>query len=649
MPYFCAVDRIDRPVVLLFSHKILCMRQRFLFFATVCSFLFSCSPEESTLPNLSQQVEMRGGDGDGFVTNCPTIKVLHQGYTQGPKIKTRDVDQPAMRNVLMQMRNSETFEWDSTMTEIYGLPFDDMALYHIQAGAEVVKLPIFDQETKSVTAFLTVQKTNQEFHYDFADRYFSEKLHEQYPANPYYRNNAYVFDLFDYGVCNSAVLPQPIESGGDIFAVNDCITGTGTAVALMPMDCPLLEECGCTCAEAVELEYVTYGPCLGGASGGGSGGSGSTGGGGGGGGGGGTFNNGGPTISNAVSTARSLHNSMLYLYPDYWPSMLAMGYTSYDDVLENFGPKGSRSTTFIRFANAVRDYYLLKQSNAPIPVLVVYFFKKAAEFGVGALVDAALQFTMEYWMGDHDSLESAYSALDLDVFQIFASGIESVTKNKYAAIATSVAADLFLYLTKTKEEDITVSEIFSKIGFSALSAYIGSNAADYIGKIGTYMVKYGPQKPFDKLKSLNLSPFFFNFADFRALVIEKAWANPNWLGRGRALEEISWYGRYKGMTWINETGEKNGPLDFKTGDLGIQLKSSAASSWNGGVKTIARNGLTQLVSAINSGQCVKGKLDLIMPIQLNANYMEWENRIKTLISDEFSGYDLTVEVGAFIE
>ena len=38
---------------------------------------------------------------------------------------------------------------------------------------------------------------------------------------------------------------------------------------------------------------------------------------------------------------------------------------------------------------------------------------------------------------------------------------------------------------------------------------VGDAAADYVGKMGVYMVKYGPQKPFDKLIDLGIHPFFF--------------------------------------------------------------------------------------------------------------------------------------------
>jgi hypothetical protein len=162
------------------------------------------------------------------------------------------------------------------------------------------------------------------------------------------------------------------------------------------------------------------------------------------------------------------------------------------------------------------------------------------------------------------------------------------------------------------------------------------------------MVKFGPQKPFDKLKALNIHPFFFNLQSFRALVIEKAWANPTWTGRGRALEEISSYGRYKNMTWVNAGGETGGPLDFISGSFGVQLKTTIVST-NNGLYQIARAGLNQLKQALNSGQITEGRLDLMMPHGQSGNFQNIQSLLDNLVENEFPGLNLIVVVGSFIE
>ena len=229
--------------------------------------------------------------------------------------------------------------------------------------------------------------------------------------------------------------------------------------------------------------------------------------------------------------------------------------------------------------------------------------------------------------------------------------MEAIWKNKYAAIGFSAFSDAMNYVTNTPSDQITAAGFGASLGFGAISGFIGNNAADYIGKIGGYMVKYGPQPPWQSLGDLGIRPFFAQLSDFRELLITKAWANPGWSTRGFALEEISSYGRYSDYTWMNAAGELGGPLDFIKDGLGIQLKTSAATTWSG-VRSNAVGGLNQLVNAINSGQCTTGRLDVMMPDNLSGNFAEWQQRIyDDLINNnnypEFSGLDAII--GSFIE
>jgi hypothetical protein len=125
-----------------------------------------------------------------------------------------------------------------------------------------------------------------------------------------------------------------------------------------------------------------------------------------------------------------------------------------------------------------------------------------------------------------------------------------------------------------------------------------------------------------------------------------------WLGRGRALEHIGAYGRYKNMTWLNEAGETGGPLDYLAGNLGIQLKTIAhANNWSN-FKSTVKGGLDQLVAAKNTGQCANGRLDVMMPQNLSSNFEQWRDQLKLEfdLNDPLSDYyGLDIFIGAFIE
>lgn len=608
------------------------------YYLIVIIFISSCSKDVSS-NDLNNPIAVRSTENQ-ITTNCEVTMQGSQGYTGGPKIFTPQVNQSNLNQFITQMEQSGTFIWDEFMQKEYGYVYKEMAIYYSSGQTSLIKLPIFNKVTNSVSSFFTVQKNQNIFTYDFVERKYNDIRLQREPNNSLFKNNNDFFKIFDYGICNSNELPD-FSDDDDIQALGDCITASGDFMAWQQYAC----DCECECWESVKVEFVTFGPCppifgSGGVYGGGGSTGGSTGGSGNG-------TTGGST-TNTVDMAIRLHNNLKYYYTDYFASFQALGYSSLAEAVSHLGPSGNQYGPFLRVGKAYERVKNATHNQTAILPIVAWLLKELAEFGTGAVIDFVLQFTMEYWMGDHSSLTAAWQAADIDELQVLFSGMEAFYKEKYIAMAASATADLILYLKNTKVDDINATGIFSNVGFGAISGFLGTNAADYVGKIGAFMVKYGPQKPFDKLKALNIHPFFFTLASFRSIVIEKAWANPGWIGRGRALEEISSYGRYKNMTWVNSAGETGGPLDYILGTFGVQLKTSSASTWSG-VKQNAIKALDQLKQAKIAGTINSGRLDLMMPDYLSGNFQNWQDQIENLIATDYPGLNLSIIVGSFIE
>ncbi len=156
--------------------------------------------------------------------------------------------------------------------------------------------------------------------------------------------------MFDFGVCNSEIDPTAgdpnnVQEGGP------CIHNSGDlAVYHYVFD---QGPCGGHVEEAV-VQYVTIGPCPGlGGPGGGDPGSGGTGGGGSGGYSGGS---GGSSGNSQLATATSRHNSLKYSDPAYNTSLMNMGITDFDKLLDLFGPPGNRIGGYLKASNAYLEY-----------------------------------------------------------------------------------------------------------------------------------------------------------------------------------------------------------------------------------------------------------------------------------------------------
>ncbi len=340
---------------------------------------------------------------------------------------------------------------------------------------------------------------------------------------------------------------------------------------------------------------------------------------------------------------------------NYWHSMFSENDNSY--LESGFDPNEFIDkhglANYVAFMQFYEDFLEnAPEEDAPIPIIVGYILKKLAQAGVGALTDFGIQICMEYWMGEHSSWGAAWNELDINEFQIVSSAFEAMFTNKYVSVATSAFSDAMNYVVSTPSNEITAAGFGSALGLGAISGFIGYNAGEYVGKIGHYMVKYGPQKPWKALSDLGIRSFFCNLPGFRSLVIDKAWLNPGWVNRGFALEEVSSYGRYRNAIWLNSAGEQGGPLDFLMGTTGIQLKSIAnAGNWPQ-FKSKAKSGLDQLLNAINSGQCTTGRLDIMMPENLSGNFHSYlEMLYDDLINNpDYPQYaNLNIIVGSFIE
>ncbi|MEO1413376.1 MAG: hypothetical protein AAFW73_26080 [Bacteroidota bacterium] len=276
--------------------------------------------------------------------------------------------------------------------------------------------------------------------------------------------------------------------------------------------------------------------------------------------------------------------------------------------------------------------------------------------GVGAVTDFSLQIVLEYWMGGHESFATAWEQLDVNWWQVFSSAAEALWENKYGSTLLSAFSDVMNYLTSTPQEEISAAGFGQSLALGAISGYLGANAAAYVGQIGAYMTKYGPQAPLSRLRELGIHPFFFSLADFRKIAIAKLWLNPSFTGRGVALEELVSYGRYRNYTWVNAAGELNGPLDFLLDGTGVQLKTMAEIAVSGprysSVKSKVKKGLKQLKRAIDDEQCQTGRLDVMIPESMDQIRQEVQENLRR----EFIGntnfpdfQNLEIVIGTFKE
>lgn len=291
-----------------------------------------------------------------------------------------------------------------------------------------------------------------------------------------------------------------------------------------------------------------------------------------------------------------------------------------------------------------------------IPIVIVWILKKAAQAGAGALVDISMQLAMEYWLGGHSSWTEAWKALDIDEIQVLSSAAEAMIGGKYASTIISAFSDLTNYLITTPYEQISLEGIVSSSAFGAISGYLGGKASDYIGDVIKYFQKYGAEKPWQGLKALGIHHFFFNLSTFRKEAIFHIWRDIADVPRGKMLEELLTYSRYKNYTWANATREMNGPIDFHLNGLGVQLKTiknaNPSTNWSS-IQQSIKNGLDQLKQAVNNGwngmNFNNGRLDIMIPREYEGTLTALETKIQVYINDYnlANNLTLTFNVGFF--
>ncbi len=291
-----------------------------------------------------------------------------------------------------------------------------------------------------------------------------------------------------------------------------------------------------------------------------------------------------------------------------------------------------------------------------IPIVIVWILKKAAQAGAGALVDISIQLAMEYWLGGHSSWADAWKALDIDEIQVLSSAAEAMVGGKYASTIISAFSDLTNYLVTTPYEQISLEGIVSSSAFGAISGYLGGKASDYIGDVVKYFQKYGAEKPWQGLKALGIHPFFFNLRAFREEAIFHIWRDMADVPRGKMLEELLTYSRYKNYTWANAAREMNGPIDFHLNGLGVQLKTiknaNPHNNWSS-IQQSVKNGLDQLKQVVNNGwngmNFNNSRLDIMIPGEHEATLAALEIKIMDYLNEynSINNLTLTFNVGFF--
>lgn len=346
--------------------------------------------------------------------------------------------------------------------------------------------------------------------------------------------------------------------------------------------------------------------------------------------------------------AENIHNTLLETNEDY-----ANANFDFDKFKEECGTEN--------YLKAVAAFEDMPDTEEFVP-LITYTLKKLAEFGAGALIDFSMQIGIEYVIGDHSSFEEAWNNADINKFTIFSSGLEAICRNKYVGVGGSIAADLLNYVTTTDE--VTSSGLAQAFGTGAISGILGAYAGDLIHHFGKVITKYGPEQTIRKLKDLgdfngagittSVYQQMLKIKDFRDFMIDSVWDVLEPKARGFLMEEILSSNRYANFNWVNEAGELSGPLDFILDNFGIQLKTSQNAALTGtgwsAIRKHAKDGLDQILKAINAGDITGGRVDIMIPKEFEHLIPELLARLRTNLELDVPGSDyFGLEIDIFVE
>ena len=240
--------------------------------------------------------------------------------------------------------------------------------------------------------------------------------------------------------------------------------------------------------------------------------------------------------------------------------------------------------------------------------------------------------------------------------------MEALCKNKFVAVGGSAMAD-FLNYVETADE-ITPEGMATSFTTGAIGGLLGAYAGDLVDHFEKVIVKYGPQKMIRNLKDLgdfngagfttSIYQLMLQIKDFRDYMIENTWKHLNQFDRGYIMEEILSKNRYKDFEWVNEIEEKFGPLDYISGNFGIQLKTSINAALTGpgwsSIRKAAKDGLDQILQAIDAGTITGRKVDIMIPKEFEHLIPELLARLRTNLELDVPGSDyFGLEIDIFVE
>jgi hypothetical protein len=153
-------------------------------------------------------------------------KYLNDTLRYNGKVKTKESLEKKLKIFFKKLKSDQTLSWGVhlKLNNKIGIPFEQMALYFSTDTTETVILPIFYNETQRVESYLTFKLFKNKFDFDFIDRKSIELLNE---VNPFTISVKNLFDIFDYGTCNTNEIPQMRQSRKSDRTLY-CLTTSGT-------------------------------------------------------------------------------------------------------------------------------------------------------------------------------------------------------------------------------------------------------------------------------------------------------------------------------------------------------------------------------------------------------------------------------------
>lgn len=123
------------------------------------------------------------------------------------RIKCEPEDEVIKNNILTSLEFNNSFDWNSDLETAYGSPAFDLALVENGNNWTSLVLPVYRTSDRSISSIIRYYKTDTLNSYTFIDR----KTNEWYliDFNTFENKvNDFYFKLFDYGVCNSNIVPD---------------------------------------------------------------------------------------------------------------------------------------------------------------------------------------------------------------------------------------------------------------------------------------------------------------------------------------------------------------------------------------------------------------------------------------------------------